>query len=53
MLNAVSTYLGCIPHQPIKAMKNFFGQILLKLAGNVKNGKNGIQLFCSFFMNRT
>ncbi len=26
-------------------MNHFFGQILLKLAGNVNNGKNGIPLF--------
>jgi hypothetical protein len=30
-------------------VNQFFGQILLKLAGNVNNGKNGIPLFYFIF----
>ncbi len=30
-------------------MKHFFGPILLKLSGNVNNGKNGMPLFCFSF----
>ncbi len=36
-------------NQPIKADSHFFRPILLKLAGNVKNGKNRIPLFLFFF----
>jgi hypothetical protein len=35
-----------ILYYPIKAESHFFRPILLKLAGNVKNGKNKIPLFC-------
>jgi hypothetical protein len=36
---------------PIKADSHFFRPILLKLAGNVKNGKNRTPLFLFFFKN--
>jgi hypothetical protein len=38
-----------IAYKPIKAVNTFFGQILLKIAGNVNNDKTGIQLFKIYF----
>jgi hypothetical protein len=37
-----------IPY-PINVLNHFLGQILFKLAEIVKNGKNGIPLFCFIF----
>jgi hypothetical protein len=34
---------------PFKAVNQFFGRMLLKLAENIHNGKNGIPFFCLFF----
>jgi hypothetical protein len=34
-------------------VNQFFGRTLLKLAGNVHNGKNGIPLFCLIFKMNT
>jgi hypothetical protein len=42
-------FLSMLFIYPIKADSHFFWPILLKLAGNVKNGKNSIPLFLFFF----
>jgi hypothetical protein len=38
---------------PFKAVNHFLGQLLLKLAGNVNNSKNGITLLCFIFKMNT
>jgi hypothetical protein len=41
--------VGSAVCSPIKADSHFFQPILLKLAGNLKNGKNRIPFFLFFF----
>jgi hypothetical protein len=48
--NAQISLFSVFKQHPLKL---FFGQILLKLAGNVHTGKNEIPLFCFIFKMNT